>query len=78
MTIIIMTIGVTIAYEIGTYLLNYIIIGTLLEIIPFIKIVLIETIYNVFLVIILYPLLQKGGHYIEEAFREKKILTRYF
>lgn len=77
-TTIIMTIGVTIVYEIGVYLLNYIIIHSAVEIVPFLKILLIETIYNVFIVIIFYPLLQKGGHYIEEIFREKKILTRYF
>lgn len=78
MTIIIMTAAVTFIYEFGSYLLNYFIISTTIEIIPFIKIILIEILYNVLLVIIFYPLLQKAGYYIEEAFREKKILTRYF
>lgn len=73
-----MTIGITIIYELGVYFLNSIIIHAELELLPFLRILLIETIYNVFIVIILYPLLQKGGHYIEEIFREKKILTRYF
>ena len=73
-----MTIGITIIYELGVYLLNSIIIHSVVEIVPFLKILLIETIYNVFIVIIFYSLLQKGGHYIEEIFREKKILTRYF
>mgnify|MGYP001145869568 CR=1 FL=1 len=73
-----MTIGITIIYEIGVYFLNIVIVNASVEIITFLKILLIETIYNVFIVIIFYPLLQKGGHYIEEVFREKKILTRYF
>lgn len=78
MTIILMTAIVTFVYELGIYLLNYFIVSSTIEIIPFLKIVLIEIIYNDFLVIIFYPLLQKVGYYIEEAFREKRILTRYF
>jgi rod shape-determining protein MreD len=78
MTIILMTIASTFIYELGSYILNYFILSTLIEILPFLRIVLIEILYNVILVIILYPLLQKAGYYIEEAFREKKILTRYF
>lgn len=78
MTIILMTIATTFIYELGVYLLNYFIIETTIEIVPFLRIVLIEILYNVILVIIFYPILQRAGYYIEEAFREKKILTRYF
>lgn len=78
MTIILMTIGATAIYELGTYILNYFIISSTIEIIPFIKILLIEILYNVLLTIIFYPLLQKAGYYIEEAFRGNQILTRYF
>lgn len=78
MTIILMTILVTAVFEIGFYLLNCIIISANIEILPFIKILLIETIYNVILIIILYPLIQKAGCYIQEAFRGKQILTRYY
>lgn len=77
-TIILMTAAVTFIYEFGSYLLSHFIVSTTIEIIPFIKIVLIEILYNILLVIIFYPLLQKAGYYIEEVFREKKILTRYF
>lgn len=77
-TIILMTIGVTAIYEIGQYILNYIIISINIEIIPFIKILLIEILYNVIITIILYPIFQKVGYYIEEAFRGKEILTRYY
>lgn len=78
MTIILMTIGVTAIYEIGMYLINYMIISINVEIIPFIKILLIEILYNVIITIILYPILQKAGYYIEESFRGKEILTRYY
>lgn len=77
-TIILMTAGVTFIYEFGCYILNHFIVHSSIEMLPFIKIVLTETLYNVLLVIIFYPLLQKSGYYIEESFREKKILTRYF
>ena len=78
MTIILMTIAVTAVYEIGTYILNSIIISINVEIIPFIKILLVEILYNIILTIIFYPILQKAGYYIEEVFRGKQILTRYF
>lgn len=78
MTIILMTIVATATYEIGVYILNYIIVSTNIEILLFIKILLVEVIYNAILTVILYPLLQKAGYYIEEAFRGKQILTRYY
>ena len=77
-TIIVITIFTTIIYEVGIYFLNYIIISTNLEILVFIKILSIETIYNAILAIILYPILQKAGYYVEETFKEKQILTRYY
>lgn len=77
-TIILMAVGGTFIYEVGICLLNYVIISTNIEIVAFLKTLVIEIIYNAILVIIFYPLLQKAGYYIEEAFRGKKILTRYF
>ena len=73
-----MTIATTLAYELGVYLLNYLIVESTIELLPFIKITLLEILYNVILVIILYPLIQKIGQYLEETFHEKQILTRYF
>lgn len=78
MTIIVMTIGVTTFYEVGMYIMNHFVIGTTIEIIPFIKILLIENLYNVLITIILYPLFQKAGYFIEDSFKGKQILTRYF
>lgn len=78
MTIIVMTIGVTTLYEVGMYIMNHFIIGTTIEIIPFIKILLIENLYNVLITIILYPILQRAGYFIEDSLKGKQILTRYF
>lgn len=78
MTIIFMVAGSTIIFEIINYLLNYMILGTNIEILNFISILLIEVIYNVILTIILYSLIQKFGYYIENEYKGNKILTRYF
>ena len=49
-----------------------------LEILPFIKILFIEIIYNLLITIVIYPLIQRLGHALEEIFKTKNILTRYF
>ena len=77
-TIILMVAGATIIFEIIYYLLNYMILGINVEIINFIFMLLIEVIYNIILTIILYPLIQKFGYYIENEYKGNKILTRYF
>lgn len=78
MTMMIMVMVSTIIYEIGMYFLNYLIFEINLEIFSFIKILLIEVLYNIILTIVIYPLLQKTGYYIENNYKENKILTRYF
>ncbi len=77
-TIIIMVIVSTFIYEIGAYLVGCPIYGYSLEILKFLKILAIETIYNIIITIILYPAIQKFGYKIEEEFKGNKILTRYF
>ena len=77
-TKILMVAGATIIFEIIYYLLNYMILGINVEIINFIFMLLIEVIYNIILTIILYPLIQKFGYYIENEYKGNKILTRYF
>lgn len=62
----------------GNYAIMIIFQDVVLEIIPFIKIVAIEILYNSILVIILYPIMQKVGYNIEEIFKGSNILTRYF
>ena len=77
-TIIIMVIGSTIIYELGMYILRYAILDSSIEILSFLKILLAETVFNVLITIILYPLIQKTGHTIENEYKGSKILTRYF
>ncbi len=78
MTIMLMVVVSTIVYEIGSYMIGHFIYDYIWEIIPFIKILLIESLYNVIITIIFYPLMQKFGYKIEEEYKGNKILTRYF
>ena len=73
-----MVLGTTFIFEILVYILNYVVLSTNIEIINFIKILAIEIIYNLIIVIILYPLIQKFGYSIENEYKGNKILTRYF
>ncbi len=76
---IMMIIGISTAFfEIVCYFANYIVFSTNLEILTFIKILVIEVIYNIILTVILYPLMQKFGYYLENTYKESTILTRYF
>lgn len=68
----------TMIYEVFIYVLQYIIFGTNLEILNFIKILLIEVVYNMLLIIILYPLISNVGYEIENEVKGDRILTRYF
>lgn len=77
-TIMLMMATCTVIYELGCYLFNAVTLEVNLEIISFIKILILETIYNLIITIIIYPLMQKLGHLLEEIFKAKKILTRYF
>lgn len=78
MTIMLMTIGTTLICELIYYFLQVIIFKLSIELLAFIKIVLIETLYNVMLVIIIYPLIIKLGEVLEKTFTEKNILTKYY
>lgn len=77
-TIMIMIAGSTVIYELGCYIFNAITLDINVEIISFLKILLIETIYNLLISIVIYALIQKLGHALEEIFKTKNILTRYF
>ena len=77
-TLMIMVIGATIIYEIGLYIINILKMNAPVEILGFIKILLIETLFNVIITIIIYPLMQKMGYHLENTFEEKVMLTRFF
>ena len=49
-----------------------------IEILAFTKILIIESLYNVILTIIIYPIIQLTGYDIEEEYKGSKILTKYF
>lgn len=77
-TMMFMVLGATLIFEVIVYILNYMVFSTNIEIVNFIRILAIEIIYNLILVIILYPLMQKFGYSIENEYKGNKILTRYF
>ncbi len=77
-TIMLMVSGLTVVYEVIVYFANYIVLGTSIEIWSFIRILIIEMIFNLFITIIIYPLFQKFGYYIENEFKGNRILTKYF
>lgn len=78
LTIMLMVMGSTFLFELGSYILSIAILNTNVEILNFIKILIIEVVYNAILTIILYPLIQIVGYKMEDIFRGQKILTRYF
>lgn len=78
LTIIMMVAGATIIYEFGLYFLNSLILNFDREYFAFIKIVLIECLYNILLSIIFYPLIQKSGYLVDRTYKKNNILTRYF
>lgn len=77
-TMMVMILFSTLIYEIGTYTFNYFINSVNIELLYFIKVLIIELIFNLLITIIVYPLIIKFGYKIEENFKENKILTRYF
>lgn len=78
LTIMFMVAGATLIYEFGLYFLNSIILDFSREYFAFIKIALIECLYNILLAIIFYPMVQKFGYLIDRTFKKNNILTRYF
>ena len=77
--IMMMIMVLTGAYELGIYIFNIVFNNVGAEILPFIKILIIEIIYNGILSIILYPILRIFGDYIEGELKMKKIIgIKYF
>ena len=78
MTIMLMVVVATAIFEILSYVLNYVFMSVSVELLNFVKILAVEIIFNLILTIIVYPLIQKCGYYIENEYKGNKILTRYF
>ena len=77
-TIIVMSAVSTILYEVIIYAISIIQYGVLPEILTFTLTVLVEILFNTMLIIIIYPLMKRLGYYLEEEYKGKKLLTRYF
>lgn len=78
-TVMTMVAVTTIFFELGQYVIqSFILSYELVEMNIFAKTLIIETLYNIILTVILYPLIKKGGYYIEGKFKENNILTKYF
>ena len=77
-TIMIITMAITFICETISYICRLIILHGSIELMAFLKIILIEIVYNILLIIIFYPLIQRFGAWIERVYAEDKILTRYF
>lgn len=78
MTLIVLVSVTTLICEIISYIYQIILFGLPIEILNFVKIILIEILYNSILLIVLYPLLKKLGNSLEKAFTKDNILTRYY
>lgn len=78
LTILLMVSGCTLFFETVGYFYMIIRNAIPLQFFGFIKILVIEVVFNLLLTIILYPLIRKCGDFLENIFRPKKFLSRYF
>ena len=76
--IVLMSVGSTLVYEIGMYIVNVVKLGINIEIFDFLFNLLIENIFNILIILIFYPEMKKLGYYLEEKYKGRKFLTRYF
>lgn len=77
-TIIMMVSVATIIYEFVYYIFKVFRWGIRFEIVSFLKILLLEVLFNIILTIILYPIIQKVGNKLEDIFKNKKVLMRFY
>lgn len=78
LAILLMVAGTTILYEVVVYLYTIARNAIPIQLGGFIKLLLIEVVFNVLLTIIIYPFIRNAGYYAENIFKRKKVLTRYF
>ena len=68
----------TILFELAMYIIKYIQFRTEIEIKEFLIILLVECVFNILIITIIYPWMKKLGYHLEETFKGRKLLTRYF
>ncbi len=78
MTILLVGAICTVIYEVASYILQYLVLGMNIEILVFVRKLLIELIYNILIIIIIYPIIKNTGYEVENVIKGDKILTRYF
>lgn len=78
MTIMLMIMGATFICELIVYTLQIILLHSQINILRFLKIILIEIIYNTIIIIIIYPLLQLSKEILIRIFKGNNILAKYF
>ena len=72
------TAEISIVCEIVELIMQIVLFQLSIEILTLVKIILIEAIYNVIIIIIIYPLIEKAGDVLMRIFKEKKIFTKYY
>lgn len=77
-TIMLMSCAVTFTCELISYILQIILFDLSIEVWRFIKIIIIEILFNAMIIIIIYPIIDKAGTLLERVFTEDKILTKYY
>ena len=77
-TILLMCLGATLIFEFGYYIINSIVFDFEIEFWYFMKMMIIENIYNILILIIIYPLFQRLGYILDRKFKKSNLLTRYF
>ena len=73
-----MAAATTFICELVSYIYQMILFNISIEVFSFIKIVLIEILFNSMIITIIYPIIQKSGILLEKIFTEDKVLTRYY
>jgi len=78
-----MTFIVTSAFAVAiceflSYILQIILYKLSFETGPFLRIILLEIIFNSLIIMIIYPIIEKLGEKLEKVFTESKIKTRYY
>ena len=78
MTLMLITIGITLICVTISYFFQALMFHIEIEILTFLKIAIIEALYNAIIIIIIYPLLEKLGEVLMKIFKEKNIFTKYY
>ena len=76
--IILISIASTILFEVGMYIFKFATLKIDIDIPTFIINLLIENLFNTLLIIIFYSGIKRLGYYLEDTFKGRQLLTRYF